>query len=221
MTGDHQQKGSARKRRKNRVDSDAIEWKEYQQIPPGDYRAYCTWADWYWDHGYHRWACLLRWDVLRDDLQGLIARVPQWFSLGAGDKPVASRRGKYLVEWVRAKGGPPARRDRLSPRVFVRRMARVKIADTESPAPYSVVRRIIEWETGLPSNSVNKSHSQGRPRLNRIGRDTLSEYLSDCEASAPARVEGEPTPTHTQGAGAPKSANPPKAHHSPDQDVED
>jgi hypothetical protein len=102
-------------------------------------------------------------------------------------------------------------------------MARVEIGDSEGPAPYSVVRRIIEWETGLTGNSVNKSHSQGRPRLNRIGTDTLSEYLSEFEASAPARVEGETTPTHTQGAGAPKSANPPKALHPPDQgrDVED
>jgi hypothetical protein len=78
------------------------------------------------------------------------------FPLGAGDKPQASRRGKYLPEWIRANGGPPAHGDRLSPNVFVRRYAQVEIGDTRGSAPYPVVRKIIEWETGSPGHSVSQ-----------------------------------------------------------------
>jgi len=154
-----EQKGPARKRR---ADSEAIGWKDYPRIASGEYRAYCKWVKQYRDPGFHCWRCLLRWDVLTEDLLRVVACVPLWFALGAGDKPHASRRGKYLPEWIRANGRPPARGDRLSPRVFVQRLARVEIGDTEGPAPYSVVRRIIEWETGSPGHSVSKSHSQGR-----------------------------------------------------------
>ena len=162
-----QQDGPARKRR---ADSAAIEWKDYPRITPGEYRAYCKWGKQYRDPGFHGWRCLLRWDVLTEDLLRVLACVPLWFALGAGDKPHASRRGKYLPEWIRANGGPPVRGDRLSPKVFVGRLARVEVGDTEGPAPYSVVRRIIEWETGFPGHSVSKSHSQGRQRLK--GTDT-------------------------------------------------
>ena len=139
--------------RKGRTDSDAIEWKDYPRIVPGEYCAYCRWGKQYRDPGFRRWLCLLRWDVLSADLARVIARVPQWFPLGSRDKPQASRRGKYLPEWVRANGGPPVRRDRLSPGVFVHRMARVELGDTEGPAPYSVVRKIIAWETGISGHS--------------------------------------------------------------------
>lgn len=79
-------------------------------------------------------------------------------NLGARDKPHAGRRKRYFKEWVRANGGPPARRDRLSPQVFVRRMARVEVDDTKGDAPYSVVRKIVSWETG-PSFGVTQSSS--------------------------------------------------------------
>jgi hypothetical protein len=247
--------------RKLRADSDAIEWKEYPRIPAGEYRAYCKWGKQYRDPGFRRWLCLLRWDVLTDDLVRVLASVPQWFPLGSRDKPRASRRGKYLPEWVRANGGPPARRDRLSPGVFVYRMARVEIGDTEGPAPYSVVRRIIEWETGAPGHSVSKSTSQGRPLLSTVESEAFERCLSDSSptgkrdgvvgetegvfptspgedfafgesgkndgagsvcisppklsfASARAGVEGEHTPATTQGAGAPETANPPKARET-------
>jgi hypothetical protein len=142
---------------------DAIEWKVYPRIPPGEYSAYCYWGKRYRDPGLHRWTCLLRWDVLSDDLLRTIAQcVPVWFPLGDGEKPRASRRGKYLREWVRANGGPPAPGDRLSPKVFTRRVARVEIGDTKSPVPYSVVKKIIRWETGSQRHSVSKSTSQDR-----------------------------------------------------------
>jgi hypothetical protein len=199
--------------RKLRADSDAIEWKDYPRIPTGEYRAYCKWGKQYRDPGFRRWLCLLRWDVLTNDLLRVQASVPQWFPLGSREKPRASRRGKYLPEWIRANGGPPARLDRLSPSVFVYRMARVEIGDTEGPAPYSVVRRIIEWETGSPGHSVSKSHSQGRPLENDVESETFTGRLSGFGASALAGVEGEHTPAHTQGAGESATANPPKARN--------
>jgi len=142
---------------------DAIEWRAYPRIEPGEYFANCYWAKRYRDPGMRRWTCLLRWDLLSDDLQSTIAKcIPLWFALGEGDKPRASQRGKYLREWVRANGGPPGRGDRLSPNVFTRRIARVQIGDTSSPIPYSVVRKIIQWETGPLCHPVSKSTSQGR-----------------------------------------------------------
>ena len=142
----------------------AVEWREYPRIAPGLYLAYCAVSKFHFDRSIRRWVCFLRWDVLRED-GTLIARVPLWWNLGDGEKPRAGRRGKYLREWVRANGRPPPRGDRLSPAVFRHRMARVEIGDTDpqkSPIPYSVVRRIVEWETGSVSgHSVNQSHSQG------------------------------------------------------------
>ena len=149
--------------RKPRTDSDAIEWTAYPRIEPGEYLANCYWAKRYRDPAMRRWTCLLRWDVLSGDLMTTVARcIPLWFGLGDGEKPHASRRGKYLREWVRANGSPPGRGDRLSPNVFTRKIARVQIGDTNSPVPYSVVRRILQWETGPLCHSVSKSTSQGR-----------------------------------------------------------
>ena len=149
--------------RRSRQD-DAVEWKAYPRITPGAYMAYCSWGKRYRDPGMRRWTCLLRWDVFTDDVQHCIAHsVPLWFALGDGDRPRASRRGKYLLEWVRANGGPPGRGDRLSPNVFTRRFARVEIGDAVSLVPYSVVRKIIGWETSPACHSVSKSRSQGRP----------------------------------------------------------
>jgi len=141
------------------------EWREYPRIAPGVYRAYSAVAKFHYDKSIGRWVCFVPWDVLTDGLQ-LIARIPLWWNLGGGQKPRASHRSKYLKEWVRANGGPPARGDRLSPNVFAHRMAQVQVGDTDpnkSAVPYSVVRKIIEWETGAsPGHSVNQSHSQGR-----------------------------------------------------------
>jgi hypothetical protein len=142
----------------------AIEWKEYPRISPGEYLAHCYWGKRYRDPGFKRWTCLLRWNVLSDDAQRIVCEcVPLWFALGERVKPHASRRSRYLAEWVRANDGPPGRGDRLSPNIFTRRIAKVEIGDAKSPAPYSVVRRIIRWETGPSRHSVSKSTSQDRP----------------------------------------------------------
>jgi len=142
-----------------------IEWADYPRIPPGEYLAYCPWAGKYYDPVFKRWTCLLRFDVLRENQIDVVARVPMWLSLGTSEKPRASRRSNYLKEWVGANGGPPDRRDRLSPQVFVSRIARVEVGDTtKGPVPYSVVKKILRWETGKSGHSVSKSHSQGRQR---------------------------------------------------------
>lgn len=143
-----------------------IAWKEYPLIQAREYPAYCRWTKSYRDPGFRRWVCLMRWDILTDDLTTTIATLPYWLSLGQKEKPYASRRSKYLREWVRANGAPPPRGDRLSPRVFTHRMARVEVGDTDSTksaVPYSVVRKIVRWETGgSTGQSVTKSHNQDR-----------------------------------------------------------
>ena len=158
---------SRRTRRRAAAEPD-ISWREYPLIEAREYPAYCKWAKTYRDLGFRRWTCLLRFDVLTDDLLTVIATVPLWLPLGNKQHAQASRRGKYMREWVQANGAAPVRGDRLSPRVFVGRMARVEVGDTDkskSPVPYSVVRKIIRWETGSRAgHSVSKSHSQGRQR---------------------------------------------------------
>jgi len=145
------------------------EWRDYPRIAPGVYRAYCAVAKFHNDRSIRRWVCFLRWDVFTDDMK-FIARVPLWWNLGNGDKPRAGRRSKYFLEWIRANGAPPTRGDRLAPSVFRHRMARVEIGDTDpvkSPAPYSVVRKIVEWETGpVAGHSGQPSRSQGRHERN-------------------------------------------------------
>jgi len=130
------------------ADEPAIEWREYDRIEPGEYRAYCRSAKHYHDLRFKRWTCLLRFVVLSNDLLCVLARVAMWMNLGKRDRPHAGRGSRYFKEWVRAHGGPPARRDRLSPTVFKRRMAHVQIADTKGQVPYSKVSKIIAWETG-------------------------------------------------------------------------
>jgi hypothetical protein len=148
---------------KSRTGSPTIEWTDYPRIPPGEYSAFCAWAKKYYDRAFNRWTCLLRFDVLNKNQVDVLARIPMWLPLGKGEKPKASRRGKYLKEWATANEEPPARGDRLSPRIFVGRIACVEVGHTEKgPVPYSVVKKILRWETGKSGHSVSKSHSQGR-----------------------------------------------------------
>jgi hypothetical protein len=137
----------------------AILWGNYDRIEPGVYRAYCRCAKHYRDPGFKRWTCLLRFDVFSPDITQVPNCVPFWMSLGSGVKPRAGRRGRYFKEWVRANGEPPARQDRLSPNVFTARMAHIEIGDTKGDAPYSVVRKIISWETGPRRVTRSASHT--------------------------------------------------------------
>jgi hypothetical protein len=143
----------------------AVAWAEYLRIEPGNYQAYCRLAKWYVDPGFKRWTCILLFDVFAAGGITSLGTIPLWFNGGTGKSPKAGRRTFYFSAWVLANGGPPLRRDRLAPSVFVRRMARVSVRDTKSLAPYSVVAQILEWSTGTP---VNRSHSQGRAKRRRI-----------------------------------------------------
>ena len=80
-----------------------------------------------------------------------------FLNMGDAAAPHAGRRGNYFQAWTTANGGPPPRRDRLSPRVFTRRYARVSVGDTaknfkQTPIAenhaYSVVRHVVRWESG-------------------------------------------------------------------------
>lgn len=167
-----------------------IEWKEYPRIVPGEYPAYCRFAKKYWDPAYRRWTCLLRWDVLNNDLLSVVATVPCWLSLGNREKPWASRRGRYLSEWVKANNGPPIRWDRLSEEVFVRRMARIEVGDTDSrrsPIPYSVVRNILSWETGGVHGSISQPVTQSRKAQDKRRRMSAMQRSADKQAQAPKR----------------------------------
>jgi|SRR6516164_4754516 hypothetical protein len=64
-----------------------------------------------------------------------IARVRSWLNLGdIKGKPRASRKGKFWQWWVQANDGrSPGRRDRMTPRIFQGRIARVEVGDTNSP----------------------------------------------------------------------------------------
>ena len=129
----------------------AVEWtdSDYPSIESGIYEGYCRFAHWYRDPQFKRWTCLLLFDAFAEGTDCLLGTIPLWFNGGDGTKPRASRRGHYLPAWVKANGGPPARKDRLSPAVFLKRMAKIRVADTEKgPLRYSIVREIIEWETG-------------------------------------------------------------------------
>ena len=137
----------------------AIQWRDYDRIAPGIYPAYCRFAKHYRDPGFKRWTCLVRFDVFSADLTRVLACVPFWMNLGARDKPHAGRRKRYFKEWVRANGEPPARQDRLSPKVFTGRMARIELGDTKGDAPYSVVRKIVSWETGSARVTQSSSHT--------------------------------------------------------------
>ena len=171
---------SRRTRRKAATEPE-IHWREYPLIEAREYSAYCRWAKIYRDPGFHRWTCLMKWDVLADELVTVIATVPYWLSIGSKDKPHASKRSKYLHVWVRANGAPPTRGDRLSPRIFVGRISRVEIGDTDpqkSPVPYSVVKRIVQWETGGLSGSISHQITQSRSAEDKASRKKAIQGMS-------------------------------------------
>jgi hypothetical protein len=90
---------------------------------------------------------LLDFDIYSDGLD-LMAQLPMWLNLGAGQKPKVTRRSRYLAEWIKARG-VPGRMDRtLTSRVFTNRWCRVAVDSSAGIMPRSVVREILEWETG-------------------------------------------------------------------------
>jgi hypothetical protein len=137
-----------------------ISWTYTPRIEPGEYPAYSRATAVYWDGQFKRWVCAVQFDVLDGSLMNVVARLTWYLNLGARAKPKAGRRTNYWQAWLRANGGPPKRNDRMSPRVFERRHAMVRVEDTtrthrqnaiSADERYSVVRDVIEWRTGGPA----------------------------------------------------------------------
>jgi len=134
-----------------------ITWTHTPRIPPGEYPAFSRSAKVYRDGHYKRWVCAVQFDVLTHDLVEVLARLTWFLNLGSGEAPHVTRRKNYWQAWVQASGEPPKRKDRLSPRVFVRRYARVSVSDTtkdfkqatvSGDSAYSVIRKVLRWENG-------------------------------------------------------------------------
>ncbi len=128
-----------------------ITFTHCDRLEPGEYPAYCRKASVYRDRQFQRWICLLQFDALDLDALQTLGRVTRFLNLGGKECPHAGRRGNYWAAWVQANGGPPGRRDRLSAKVFEKRMARILVGDSKDKT-YSVVREIKEWETGKCNN---------------------------------------------------------------------
>jgi hypothetical protein len=134
-----------------------IDWFYAARIEPGEYPAYCRSAKHYYDHQFKRWVCAVQFDVLGDSLVEVLAQLTWYLNLGKREKPHAGRRSNYWDAWTKANGGPPRRKDRLTPRVFVGRHATVLVGDTAKnhrqvavKEGYSVVRDVLSWDTGGP-----------------------------------------------------------------------
>lgn len=134
-----------------------IGWTLADRIPPGEYHAYSRSVRVYRDPQFKRWVCAVQFDVLDETLLKRLARVTWFLNLGSREKPHAGRRTLYWRAWLAASGRPPVRGDRLSPRIFVKRHARVMVGDTAKDyrqqrvnegVVYSVVRSILSWQTG-------------------------------------------------------------------------
>ena len=123
-----------------------IEFDYRDRFEPGEYPAYCRATKVWRDKQYRRWICTLQFDVRTEDLLQVIGRVTMFLNLGKKERPHAGRRGKYWAAWLQANGGHPKRRDKLSQKVFERRMALIVIGDVPNKF-YSVVREIEGWET--------------------------------------------------------------------------
>ena len=98
--------------------------------------------------------------MLDSSLIRVVAPLTWYLNLGSRDKPHAGRRTNYWQAWVKANAGPPRRNDRLSACVFERRHAIVRVDDTgknyrqtavSTEESYSVIRDVVEWQTGGPS----------------------------------------------------------------------
>jgi len=134
-----------------------IVWRYCDRLEPGEYRAYSRSAKVYRDGGFKRWVCAVQFDILSESLMEVQTRVTWYLNLGNGENPKAGRRTNYFEAWIVANGGPPKRNDRLSHRSFEHRHARVLVEDTQRnfeqvtqpEHAYSVVRKVLEWETGV------------------------------------------------------------------------
>ncbi len=141
-----------RPKRRGAQEEPAPTWDDYPRIDPGSYRGYCRLAKWYFAPQFKRWVCFICFDIFSaSNLETPIAAVPLFLNGGRKREAHAGRGSRYFELWIQANGDVPKRKERLTPRVFTGRWARVEVGDTKGRAPYSVVKTIHEWETGWTS----------------------------------------------------------------------
>ncbi|PWU04167.1 MAG: hypothetical protein C5B51_17350 [Terriglobia bacterium] len=147
------------KRARARVEPE-ISWTHVPRIEPGQYPARSRKANVYFDRQFKRWVCAVQFDVLDSSLVEVIASLTWFLNLGPREKPKATRRSKFWTACLKANGGQPKRRDRITARIFEGRYAVVRVEDTRKnhrqiavnrDECYSVIRDVIEWQTGGPS----------------------------------------------------------------------
>jgi hypothetical protein len=129
-----------------------VTFRTYDRIAPGTYPAYSRSSRIYLDPQFHRWQCLIHFDVLDDALTTTIAQLTWFLNLGCKEKPHAGTRSNYRAAWCLANGGKQPRAGRMSAKIFLHRHATVEVKD---PAPrngiepaYSKIERVISWNTG-------------------------------------------------------------------------
>jgi len=86
----------------------------------------CCRAKLYRDPRFRCWKCRLDCQFLTEP-----DTVSGFLNLGTDDKPHAGRGSEYRRVWVMANDAQPKKRQVLSTRIFVGKVFRVRIADTE------------------------------------------------------------------------------------------
>jgi hypothetical protein len=212
-----------------------IDWEFVPRLEPGVYRAYCRTARTYRDRVFKRWVCSIQFDIFSGDLMNILGRLTLFLNLGSEDRPHATRRKKFWKQWTLANGAPPQRNDRMSPRIFTKRYALVRVADTTKDArqqvvadghAYSVVTEVLEWETGIgnpgqsprtePSVDVaigDRSHAEKSCQL--VDVDVNANHECSGSPSRPLPGSGNANTTHPKGGRAAKAARPSKASAAP------
>jgi hypothetical protein len=182
-----------------------VTFRYVPRLEPGTYSAYCRSARVYRDRVFQRWVAALQFDVLADPGDDVLGRFTWFLNLGSKEKPNASRRSRYWEAWVKANGGPPQRQDRLSPRVFSGRMARVELGDTTKDTKqrpvagdgaYSVVRDVKEWQTGFGGARARPSKTQdlacpSRGEVRQLNRNLKGGPVS----TGPSKADRPPETT--------------------------
>jgi len=127
------------------------------RIPPGEYDAIC-----YKTETGRSWGGRTDIYILFRIIGGSQDGTELFMACTYHPKQKLSLRYKYYQQWMLAKGAPPKKGERLSPKVFCHKMYRVLVRDTERKhsngqpmadcLQYSVVDSIIETQTGVPGH---------------------------------------------------------------------
>jgi hypothetical protein len=124
----------------------------YPLVAPGVYCGEVLSTTCHWDRRFGRWVVSLKFRIVAieppsepggDEIYCLM-------NAGCGPTPRAGRRSHYWRYWTIANGGPPHRRQRMTSKVFLRRLFEIRVGTVESDflqrpqiAEYSIVREIL------------------------------------------------------------------------------